>query len=46
MWIDPENEIVYVFLSNRLHPDVNNWKILGQKVLQNVHQVIYDAMEE
>ncbi len=46
MWIDPENDIVYVFLSNRLHPNVNNWQILGQKVLQNVHQVIYDAMEE
>lgn len=46
MWIDPENEIVYVFLSNRLHPNVKNWQILGQKVLQNVHQVIYDAMEE
>ncbi|MBN2776386.1 MAG: serine hydrolase [Bacteroidales bacterium] len=45
MWIDPENEIVYIFLSNRLHPDVKNWKILGQRVLQNVHQVIYDAME-
>jgi len=44
MWIDPENEIVFVFLSNRLHPDVNNWKILSQRVLQNVHQVVYDAM--
>ncbi len=46
MWVDPENEIVYVFLSNRLHPDVNNWKILGLKTLQEVHQVIYNAMEE
>jgi CubicO group peptidase (beta-lactamase class C family) len=46
MWVDPENEIVYVFLSNRLHPNVNNWQLLGQKVLQNVHQVIYDAMIE
>jgi CubicO group peptidase (beta-lactamase class C family) len=44
MWIDPENEIVYVFLSNRLHPNVKNWQILGQKVLQNVHQVVYDAI--
>ncbi len=46
MWVDPENDIVYVFLSNRLHPNVNNWQLLGQKVLQNVHQVVYDAMEE
>lgn len=46
MWIDPENEIVYVFLSNRLHPNVKNWQILGQKVLQNVHQVVYDAIIE
>ncbi|PLX06572.1 MAG: hypothetical protein C0596_14710 [Marinilabiliales bacterium] len=46
LWVDPENEIVYVFLSNRLHPNVNNWTILGQRVLQNVHQVVYDAIIE
>jgi len=46
MWVDPVNEIVYVFLSNRLHPNVKNWQILGQKVLQNVHQVVYDAIIE
>jgi CubicO group peptidase (beta-lactamase class C family) len=46
MWVDPENDIVYVFLSNRLHPDINNWTILGQRVLQNVHQVVYDSMME
>jgi len=46
MWIDPENEIVYVLLSNRLYPDINNWKILELKTLQEVHQVIYNALDK
>jgi CubicO group peptidase (beta-lactamase class C family) len=44
MWIDPENEIVYVFLSNRIHPDVNNKGIYGQNIVRKTHQCIYDAM--
>ncbi|MBN2890632.1 MAG: serine hydrolase [Bacteroidales bacterium] len=43
LWADPDNEIVFVFLSNRVHPSANNWKIISFKVRQKVHQAIYDA---
>jgi CubicO group peptidase (beta-lactamase class C family) len=43
VWVDPEYKLVYVFLSNRVHPNVNNWKINGMKIRQNVHQAFYDA---
>jgi CubicO group peptidase (beta-lactamase class C family) len=46
LWIDPENEIVFVFLSNRISPDVSNTRISRLKVRQKVHQAIYDAMVE
>ena len=26
-WVDPMNELVYVFLSNRIYPDVTNRKL-------------------
>lgn len=41
-WIDPDNELIYVFLSNRVHPKVNN-RIYQYALRKNVHQVFYDA---
>ena len=42
-WADPDNNIAYVFLSNRVHPSANNWKISKYRVRQKIHQVVYDA---
>jgi beta-N-acetylhexosaminidase len=44
VWVDPELELVYVFLSNRVYPNTENYKINFLKVRQKVHQVIYDAV--
>jgi len=44
IWIDPVNEIVYVFLSNRVHPNPKNWRINRYKIRQKIHTVVYDAM--
>jgi serine-type D-Ala-D-Ala carboxypeptidase len=43
-WVDPEHELVYVFLSNRIHPNTENRKINFLKVRERVHQVVYDAI--
>ena len=45
VWADPETEIVYVFLSNRIHPDASNTKLLDMDVRTNIMQVIYDCLE-
>jgi CubicO group peptidase (beta-lactamase class C family) len=45
VWVDPEHELVYVFLSNRVHPDEKNYKINELQVRRRVHQVIYDLMK-
>ncbi len=44
VWIDPDNQIVFVFLSNRVHPKANNWRINRLKVRQKVHEVVYEAI--
>ncbi len=44
-WADPETGIVYVFLSNRIHPDASNRKLLDMDVRTNIMQVIYDCLE-
>lgn len=45
IWVDPENEIVFVFLSNRVHPNQKNWRINRYDIRENIHSVIYQAMK-
>ncbi|WP_299522335.1 glycoside hydrolase family 3 N-terminal domain-containing protein [uncultured Lutibacter sp.] len=43
-WVDPENGILYVFLSNRVYPTMINNK-LGEKDIRTViHNLIYEAI--
>ena len=44
-WADPEEEIVYVFLSNRTFPDSNNRKLIRENVRSKIQEVIYEAIE-
>ena len=46
IWIDPDNELVYVFLSNRVHPSMKNWRINRLKIRQKIHNVVYEAIEK
>ncbi len=43
-WADPEEQIVYIFLSNRVHPDQDNNKLLQMDIRTDIQQVIYDAI--
>ena len=44
-WADPEEEIVFVFLSNRTYPDVDNRRLIQQNIREKIQQVIYDSIE-
>ncbi|HLW32274.1 MAG TPA: glycoside hydrolase family 3 N-terminal domain-containing protein [Aequorivita sp.] len=44
-WADPEQEIVYVFLSNRTFPDAENRKLISSDLRSKIQQVIYDAID-
>ena len=41
-WADIDNEIIYIFLSNRVCPDSNNMKLLRKNVRTNIMQEIYN----
>jgi len=45
VWVDPDEELIYVFLSNRIHPDPKSDVLKKMRVRQKIHQVIYDALE-
>lgn len=44
VWIDPEFNLIYVFLSNRIHPDASNNKLLKANTRSRIQQVIYDSI--
>ncbi len=46
IWADPEENLIYVFLSNRVHPDASNSKIMKEDIRTNIHQAIYDALND
>lgn len=45
-WVDPLNELVYVFLSNRIYPDVTNRKLNQLHIRERIQGAIYDAMKK
>lgn len=46
VWVDPKYDLVYVFLSNRVHPSANNTKLLTEGVRTKIQSVVYRAMED
>ncbi|WP_345161858.1 glycoside hydrolase family 3 N-terminal domain-containing protein [Pontibacter saemangeumensis] len=43
-WVDPENKLIYVFLSNRVFPDAGNNKLVKYNIRTRIHDVIYKAI--
>jgi CubicO group peptidase (beta-lactamase class C family) len=44
MWADPKNNLIYVFLSNRIHPNASNPKIYKLDIRTNIHEAFYEAL--
>ncbi len=45
-WADPDNKIVYVFLSNRTYPSMYNYKLSKYDYRPRIQSVIYGALKE
>jgi len=43
-WADPESEIVYVFLSNRIFPTAENMDLVKYNIRTEIQQLIQDAI--
>ncbi|MDR1180763.1 MAG: serine hydrolase [Bacteroidales bacterium] len=44
IWIDPQYDLVYIFLSNRIHPDAENKKITEMNIRTNIQDIIYQYL--
>uniref|UniRef100_UPI003217A9C4 glycoside hydrolase family 3 N-terminal domain-containing protein n=1 Tax=uncultured Draconibacterium sp. TaxID=1573823 RepID=UPI003217A9C4 len=45
-WADPENKLLYIFMSNRVYPTRNNPKLYQLNIRTAIHQAIYDSFEK
>lgn len=45
-WVDPVNQVNYVFLSNRVYPDAENWKLVKMNTRTEIQRVIYEAVQQ
>lgn len=44
LWIDPKEELIYIFLSNRVNPISWNKKLLSMNVRSSIEEQIYKAI--
>lgn len=42
-WVDPDNQLIYIFLSNRTFPSSENNKLNSLGIRTRIHEAIYDA---
>ena len=45
-WADPDEDIVYIFLSNRVYPDADNKKLMRLDIRTNIQQKIYESLSK
>ncbi|MEP0984575.1 serine hydrolase [Ekhidna sp.] len=45
VWADPEKDLVYIFLSNRIYPDANNWRLGELNTRTHIHDVIHQSLK-
>lgn len=43
-WADPEHEMIYVFLSNRIYPNIENIKLIQNNIRTTIHDLMYEAL--
>lgn len=43
VWVDPDHELVYVFLSNRTYPNAYNRKLMELDIRPQIQEIIYSS---
>ena len=45
IWVDPDNGLIFVFLSNRINPTADNRTLITKNVRTDIMDVIYEAVK-
>ena len=44
VWADPAYDLIFVFLSNRIHPNSNNYQLIRRNIRTRIQDVVYEAL--
>ena len=44
VWVDPDEDLVYIFLSNRVYPNADNKQLVKLNIRTRIQEKIYDAI--
>ena len=44
-WVDPENHLIYIFLSNRVYPSRTHKQLMEMEIRPQIQEVIYEALQ-
>ena len=44
VWIDPEFGLIYIFLSNRIHPNAENTRLMSANIRGRIQDIIYQSI--
>ena len=44
IWVDPAYDMIFVFLSNRIHPNSNNYQLIKRNIRTRIQDVVYEAL--
>ena len=44
VWVDPKEEIIFIFLSNRIYPDQNNKLLIDEDIRTKTQSIIYESI--
>ncbi|GHT13125.1 beta-N-acetylglucosaminidase [Bacteroidia bacterium] len=45
-WVDPDNQLIYIFLSNRVYPSRTYKKLMDLNIRPRIQAVIYEAIQK
>ncbi len=45
VWVDPDHDLIYIFLSNRTYPSMNNYKLSKDDYRPRIQSIIYEALK-
>ena len=44
-WADPKDKVIFIFLSNRVNPDAENWKLRDLNIRTKIQHIVYEAVQ-
>jgi hypothetical protein len=44
VWVDPKYDLIFIFLSNRVHPVEGNPRLSGLSIRGRIQETVYEAM--